>query len=39
MRSIDTVMKKTTPQWWYNYKIKKIDEMANREIKNFQITH
>ena len=39
MRTIDTMMKKTVPQWWYNFKIKKIDEMANREIKNFQITH
>ena len=37
MRSIDTVMKKTAPQWWYNFKIKKIDERAHREIKNFQI--
>jgi len=37
MRGIDTMMKKAAPQWWYNFKIKKIDERANREIKNFQI--
>jgi hypothetical protein len=37
MRGIDTMMKKTAPQWWYNFKIKKIHEKANREIKNFQI--
>lgn len=35
MRSIDTVMKKTTPKWWYNYKIRKIDEFAARELKKF----
>jgi len=33
MRSIDTIMKKTTPKWWYNYKIKKIKSLAEREIK------
>jgi len=35
MRSIDTIMKKTTPKWWYNYKIKKIQKLAARELKNF----
>ena len=35
MRSIDTVMKKTTPQWWYNYKIKKIQKLANNEMRKF----
>ncbi len=35
MRSVDTVLKKTAPKWWYGYKIKKIDELAKREIKKF----
>jgi hypothetical protein len=35
MRSIDTVLKKTTPKWWYDFKIKKIDRLANKEIKKF----
>lgn len=33
MRSIDTVMKKTAPKWWYDYKIKKIDQYASIELK------
>jgi hypothetical protein len=33
MRSIDTVMKKTFPKWWYNYKIKKIKKLAANELK------
>ncbi len=33
MRSIDTVMKKTLPKWWYNYKLKKIDQLASGELK------
>jgi hypothetical protein len=28
MRGIDTVMKKTLPDWWYNYKKKKIYDLA-----------
>jgi len=35
MRSIDTVMKKTVPKWWYGYKIKKIDRLAGEELKKF----
>jgi hypothetical protein len=35
MRSIDTVLKKTAPKWWYDYKIRKIDEFAAREIKKY----
>jgi hypothetical protein len=34
MRTIDTVLKKTAPQWWYNYKIKKIEDYSKREIQN-----
>ena len=37
MRSIDTVMKKTFPKWWYNYKIKKIKKLAANELKKILI--
>ncbi len=30
MRNIDTLMKKTAPQWWYNYKKEKIFESAKK---------
>ena len=33
MRSIDTVMKKTAPIWWYERKKKKVFENAERELK------
>jgi len=32
MRSIDTLLKKTTPQTWYNWKTKKIFQLAEKEI-------
>jgi hypothetical protein len=32
MRSIDTVMKKTAPKWWYENKKKKVFENARREL-------
>ncbi|WP_126972392.1 cupin-like domain-containing protein [Gynurincola endophyticus] len=32
MRSIDTLMKKTAPHWWFNYKIKKLYVSANKHI-------
>ncbi len=32
MRNIDTLMKKTAPQWWYNFKKNKIYEAANKEL-------
>jgi len=32
MRSIDTMMKKTVPQWWYEKKKKKVFENAEREL-------
>jgi hypothetical protein len=35
MRSIDTVLKKTAPKWWYDYKIKKIDLLAAKELKKY----
>jgi hypothetical protein len=34
MRSIDTVMKKTAPQWWYESKKKKIFSNARKELMN-----
>jgi hypothetical protein len=30
MRSIDTMLKKTAPQWWYAYKKKKAFEAADK---------
>jgi len=33
MRSIDTVMKKTAPKWWYDNKKKTIFENAKRELQ------
>lgn len=32
MRGIDTMMKKTAPEWWYNRKKKRVYENAAREI-------
>jgi hypothetical protein len=32
MRTIDTMMKKTAPKWWYESKKKKIFENANRTM-------
>ena len=36
MRSIDTVMKKTLPKIWYNYKKNKILKRANEALKNYE---
>ena len=33
MRSIDTVMKKTAPEWWYNNKKKAIFKNAGKELE------
>jgi hypothetical protein len=33
MRNIDTLMKKTAPHWWYNYKKEKTFQAAGRELK------
>jgi hypothetical protein len=33
MRSLDTLMKKTLPKTWYNYKKQKIFQSANEELK------
>jgi hypothetical protein len=35
MRSIDTVMKKTLPKLWYNYKKKKVIKAAETELKKY----
>jgi len=34
MRNIDTLMKKTAPIWWYNYKKDKIFKAAERELSS-----
>ena len=34
MRNIDTIMKKTNPEWWYNIKQKKAYQFANKELQN-----
>jgi hypothetical protein len=33
MRSIDTMMKKTAPKWWYESKKKTVFENARRELR------
>ena len=33
MRSIDTVMKKTVPQWWYHRKERRVFENADRALR------
>lgn len=33
MRNIDTMMKKTAPHWWYNYKREKIFKEANKQME------
>jgi len=35
MRGIDTLMKKTAPQWWYRRKKARVFELAEEEMKNF----
>lgn len=32
MRSIDTLMKKTAPKWWYDYKKEKVFKAAEKEL-------
>ena len=32
MRSIDTLMKKTAPRWWYDYKKEKVFKAAEKEM-------
>jgi hypothetical protein len=36
MRTIDTVMKKTLPKPWYNYKKNKIFKSANEALKSYE---
>jgi hypothetical protein len=36
MRGIDTLMKKTVPNWWYESKVKKSLANANRELASIQ---
>ena len=37
MRSMDTLMKKSFPKTWYNYKKQKIFKAANEELKKYSI--
>jgi len=37
MRSLDTLMKKSFPKTWYNYKKRKIFRAANDELKKYSI--
>ena len=37
MRSIDTMMKKTVPKWWYEKKKKKIFELAEKELAGLSV--
>ena len=37
MRSIDTVVKKTLPKVWYNYKKEKVIKAADAEVKKYNI--
>ena len=36
MRTIDTVLKKTVPKWWYAYKMKKIEKSAKEVLKKYE---
>lgn len=36
MRSIDTLMKKTAPQFWYSYKKNKIKKAAKESVKKYE---
>ena len=36
MRTIDTVMKKTLPKPWYNYKKKRVFKAANEALKSYE---
>jgi hypothetical protein len=33
MRTIDTVMKKTVPKWWFENKKRRVFENAERELQ------
>jgi len=35
MRNIDTLMKKTAPEWWFNLKKEKTFRAANKELETF----
>jgi hypothetical protein len=34
MRNIDSLMKKTAPKWWYDYKVEKVLKAAEKEMEN-----
>lgn len=37
MRNIDTLLKKTAPVWWYNYKKEKAFEAAKKELRTASV--
>lgn len=37
MRGIDTLLKKTAPQWWFQYKKERVYKNAQKEIEKIQI--
>ncbi len=39
MRSVDTLMKKTAPEWWYNYKKEKTFAFAEKELEIASAVH
>jgi len=39
MRSIDTMMKKTAPEWWYKYKTEKTFEAATKRLSTPEALH
>lgn len=38
MRGIDTLMKKTAPKWWYNYKKREVYHLAKKELLQVAVT-
>jgi hypothetical protein len=38
MRNIDTLMKKTAPKWWYDFKKEKIMLAADRELESAEVS-
>ena len=38
MRSVDTIFKKTAPEWWYNYKKEKVFQQAKKFIPQQRVT-
>lgn len=37
MRSIDTIMKRTAPEWWYHFKKEKVYQAAGKELATSEV--